>query len=166
MAEFAPQTLANIRDWLAQELAEPVELNQRGEQRQWLAVTYPTHRQTAFILQPPVRRREIQLPLLVIRTTFCALPGRMAAVTPLLAMANTQLERGRWYCHGTPPRLTMAMELPIALLNSATLGREWLMFRDAAIAHGIELTLKTRGKRWLDVRAALRHGAAPSGTSN
>jgi hypothetical protein len=92
--------------------------------------------------------------MVLLQTTFCAMPRRRGDVLSLLAQTNQQLERGRWYVQRDPTRLTYAMELPAPLLDAPRLRREWQRFFDEAVAHGIELTLRTRGIAYVDLLRA------------
>jgi len=131
-----PDLLA-LRAWL-QACGETVTLFGDPARPHAIGTWYPTHLQTARLCdnQP--------LPLILVQTTFCAKPRRRAEVLPLLAQANQQLERGRWFLRRDPPRLTYAMELPASLIDGQRFVREWRRFYDEAVAHGIELTLRTR----------------------
>jgi len=133
-----------LQQWLEQECGDAVGIFGPAETPEAIGVWFPTHLQLARV----VARRP--LPMVVLETTFCALPRRRRDVLPLLAQANQQLERGRWYMERDPMRLTYAMELPAAQLNAARFGREWRRFQREAVAFGIELTLRTRSMTYVE----------------
>jgi hypothetical protein len=72
-------------------------------------------------------------------------------VLTLLAHANQQLERGRWFLQRDPLRLTYAMDLPAHRLDAGRFVREWRRFQNEAVAHGIELTLRTRSATYVEL---------------
>jgi hypothetical protein len=137
--------LATLRAWLQSELADEVALFGPRDRPLALGVWYPTHLQVARLeTRHPV-------PLVVIQTTFCAVPRRRRTVLALLAHANQQLERGRWFLQRDPTRLTYAMDLPATRLDAPRLAREWRRFYNEAVAHGIELTLRSRATSYVDL---------------
>jgi hypothetical protein len=140
--------LHDLRRWLQDACEDGVALFGPVDQPDAVGVWYPTHLQIARL------RPSYGLPLVVLQTTFCALPRRRSDVLPLLAQANQQLERGRWYLQKDPARLTCALELPAPLLDGERFHREWRRFYDEAVSHGIELTLRSRGVAYVDLLRA------------
>lgn len=152
--QVAHPDLLTLRAWL-EAGAETVTLLGDPARPEAIGTWYATHLQTARLnMQHP-------LPLVLLQTTFCVRPRRRAEVLPLLAQANQQIERGRWFLRRDPLRLCYAMELPAPLLDAERFVREWRRFHDEAVAHGIELTLRTRAEAHVEVlRARLRLPAA------
>jgi hypothetical protein len=144
-----------VRQWLAEALQTDIEWTGPVGHPDGLAVTYPTHLQQLRI------QDRLPLPLVVLETTFCAFPRRRRDVLPLLAQANSQIERGRWFLQRDPPRLTYAMELPAPHLDRERLVREWQRFCNEAVVFGIELTLRTRAVTWLEVLRTGKGSAQP-----
>lgn len=153
IASAEPPDLPTLKGWLQDELGAEVALLGPTDRPQALGVWYPTHLQ---LLRTDVRHG---LPIAILHTTFCALPRRRRDVLPLLAQANLQLERGRWFTQREPARLSYALELPATCLDAPKLAREWQRFRQEAVAHGIELTLRTRAVTWVELLRS--RGKAP-----
>lgn len=148
--------IETLRDWLQSEIDEEVVRFGTTPKPLALGVWFATHLQVARI------ETRHSLPLVVLQTTFCALPRRRRAVLPLVAHANQQLERGRWFLQQEPLRLTYAMELPAHRLDAGRLGREWRRFYNEAVAHGIELTLRLRAVTYVDLLRQKRRAREPT----
>ena len=147
--------LQQLQRWLQAEVDDAVGLLGPAQRPEAVGIWYPTHLQLARL------STRHALPMVVFETTFCALPRRRRDLLPLLAQANQQLERGRWYLERDPLRLTYAMELPAPNLDQARLGREWRRFHGEAVAFGIELTLRARAVTYVELlRSRARSSAS------
>ncbi|MBI5609459.1 MAG: hypothetical protein HY902_11325 [Deltaproteobacteria bacterium] len=151
----APPTLEQVRAWIAELGAHHVQsLGPAGAPTAVIA-WYRTHLQSVEL------REAHGLVWLNLHSTFCVAPKRPAAVLPLLAHANLQIETGRWFRKQHPLRLACSYDVPAAGLDQDGFARLWQRFHDDVLSHGIEITLKTRGEAW--VRWLAERGRAPKG---
>ncbi len=155
VAPGEPPTLAQIRAWVDQLGAHHVQSLGPLAAPTAVIAWYRTHLQSAEL------REAHGLVWLNLHSTFCVAPQRPAAVLPLLAHANLQIETGRWFRKQHPLRLACSYDVPAAGLDQAGFARLWQRFHDDALSHGIEITLKTRSESW--VRWLAERGRAPKG---